>query len=173
MDGYGIFSYIKMEIVMRSVKNIIFIFIVVLCFFTFCTTSGAEEADTNINLDSQTIKSKEYRNNGITGIYDIDIFVSDDSIFKQKKLKENNYYKNVGNSLFVESNINLENIKVENQVRDMKLFSEVKHYFKTDEKENSKEYSFYIFAVLLICLAAVMGFFGARFFKSKKKRKKE
>lgn len=158
---------------MKSIKSIIFLSIVVLCFFTFYTTAWAEKTDTHINLDSQTIKSKEYQNSGITGIYDIDMFVNDDSIFKQEKLKENDYYKNVGNSLFVKSNINLKSTKVEDQVRDMKLFSEVKHYLRTGEKENSKDYSFYFFAVLLICLAAVMGFFGARFFKSEKKRKKE
>lgn|GEM_PF-6099526 len=152
-------------------KRLLTCFLIAIVFALFTVLSASAEVDTDIKLDKQTIFEKEYENKGITGIYDVEMFLPDDeNVFKQKTYKNNLNIKNLQSSLFINGG-NAGNRTVSEQIKEMNLFSEVKYYTVNDYSEDKDNLSLDFILAILICLAAVVGFLGAKLINKIKKKK--
>lgn len=153
-------------------KKFILRFLILITLTALFAFSANAAVNTDIRLDSQTIREKEYENEGITGIYDVDMFESaDENVFKQKKEERSSSLARLQDSLFVK-NISINDDKtVSEKADELKLFSSVKYYINDADYEKQDDSSLYLSYALLISAAAVVGFLGARiFFKIKAKK---
>lgn len=118
-------------------KTLIIIELIFVAFFAFQFTANAEEVDTEIHLDIQTILEKEYENKGITGLYDIDMFQDADSPFKVYKNNKDEYYNNIKNVLFVKENSVTNEADMMTGLQENGLFTKVNYHLE-DQKADSK-----------------------------------
>lgn len=156
---------------MNKATKILCIFLTAAIASTVSTPVLAAENPADIDLKPGTILEKNYENNGIAGLYDLDIFSSEaDEIFKKKTDNERARYENILSTLFYNRS---ENVSVEKQVTELNLFSEVSYHASESAEDESSDASFFVFSGLILIFACLFGFFGSKIInKSNGKRRR-
>lgn len=135
-------------------------------------TAKAEE-DTGVYLDPQIIYDKDYKNDGITGMYDVDIFASDEeNVFSINKEYEYKYYLNLKKILFINKIQKSKSRDLTKQVENLNLFSSVDYHYNPYEQQNGKIDEFCFIAFFLVLLSGILGLFVAKIVITKKSRRK-
>ncbi len=158
----------------------LFLIMILIIGILFCLHADvfAEQADlteenTDITLNAQTITEKNYENNGLTGIYDVEMFKSDEeNIFRLKENEINQHYENIVNSLFDSSNTVPHTESAYLTVAKLNLFSKVNYHTNITNDEDGDSYLLYIYAGLSLAAACVAGYLCAKVWSRKRRRKK-
>jgi len=143
------------------------------CTNVLATQTDRTEENTDIILNPQTITEKHYENNGLTGIYNVDLFAPDeDNIFRLQESAANQYYESIVNSLFDNGNTIRHAEPVYLAVAELNLFSEVNYHTDITSDGEGDSYLFYIYAGVILAMACAAGFLCAKIWSKKKRRKK-
>lgn len=157
---------------MNKRESIILFFLLIAFGLTSVIHANAEDVDHNIDLNEQTIYEREYENNGITGMYNIDMFIQDDeNIFTQKNYDKHEYYINLKKMLFNNKIEKSKSDNIANQVENLNLFSSVDYHFNPYEKKEPEIDLFYLAAIMSMLMSGIIGFIIAKVFISKRKGK--
>jgi hypothetical protein len=149
--GMGCFSFWRF-----TMKKLLIIIFLIIASLTFQVTVNAEEVDTDIHLDIQTILEKEYENKGITGLYDIEMFQENESPFMTYKNNKEEHYENLKNVLFVENSFSTEESDKMTDLQENGLFTKV-NYHKEGQKSDSKDNGFSIFELTVFAGFVAVG----------------
>lgn len=142
-------------------KALISITLMFLSFFALPFAAMAEEADTDIRMDTQTILEKDYENKGITGLYDIEMFQEEESLFTIYKHNKEDHYEKLKSDLF-KGDIHLsKEISIQDRTQELGIFSEVNYHIGTKKSTSQEDSVFYIIGALIFTGFSATGVFAS------------
>ncbi len=165
----------SVKTIFRSFFLLIFIGILPgVCTNVLATQTDRTEENTDIILNPQTITEKHYENNGLTGIYNVDLFAPDeDNIFRLKESAANQYYESIVHSLFDNGNTVPHTEPVDLAVAELNLFSKVNYHTDITSAGDGDSYLSYIYAGVILAMACAAGFCVQKFGAKKSVERKE
>lgn len=124
-------------------------------------TAIAEEADTDIRMDTQTILEKDYENKGITGLYDIEMFHEEDSLFALYKQNKEEHYEKLKKNLFMGDDVLSKETSIQDRTQELGMFSEVNYHIGKHKTTTEKTFVYYIIGTLVFTGFSVAGVFAS------------